>query len=55
MSLIPHKLKESDKVKLEGHITYSEMLYCLKNHQIIQAPDLTVLRMIFFLILLEDM
>ena len=41
------KVKESDKVKLEGHITYSEMLYCLKNHQIIQALDLTVLRMIF--------
>ena len=39
------KVKESDKVKLEGHITYSEMLYCLKIHQTIQAPDLTVLRM----------
>ena len=25
------KVKESDKVKLEGHITYSEMLYCLKK------------------------
>ena len=25
------KVKESDKFKLEGHITYSEMLYCLKK------------------------
>ena len=47
------KVKACDKVKLEGHITYSEMIYCLKESSNNTSPGFDGFTYEFFKFFLE--